>query len=813
VYVVGGGPTNRYFVPDNRGIYSSSDGITWSLLLSNSSFGGSPNVIKYVPDINRLVCGRGGGGGETPVFIYSDNLGNTWTAGSGTTFGGTFPYCQSLEYGNGKWVAVGSSATGGETNRVCVSSDGIAWTGQGTSLFASKENVVYVPALNIWYIFGYGAVYSTDNAVTWNNNLNSTFNTGRYVRIFYKNSKLMASYNGNFYTSTDGISWSLVSSIPSGVGVIWMEYGKGIWLAGQGANDSVDGIVYSLNNAVTWTLLRVGSGLGYKNMLYNPYDELFVASSKNTSGTYIDYYGSISYSSDGITWTDAGQISPTYGVFYSIEHSVSSYNTLVTSSSTTTWTGLGSSIFSKFCNSVAYNGTDTWVAVGSGSSSSNSVAYSSNGSVWTGLGKTLFNIGSSAKWANGKFYITGDNDMYSSSDGITWASFNVPFKTGAYDVAYGTNANGDAIWVAVGDRNSIAYSYDTISWYGIGTTIFTIGKGVTFNRNRFIATGSGNHTVAYSLDGINWGGRGTVFSTYGNNVGSNNLLTVLGRSNTTAIGYRAGYQNQSTNSVSIGFSSGAFNQSNDSVAIGSYAGFTGQSYASVALCVRAGYANQGSGSVQIGYEAGYLGVSDIKKFVAVGASTDTLSTCSDGVSWSGLGTSIFSTQGNAVASNNKTWIAVGSGTNTVARSSDNAVNWTGYGTTLFSTAGKSVIYGNNLWVIAGTGTNTLMTSADDGVTWTARSHTLVNINGLFYANGVYLAGGDSSGSTSQVAYSTNGTTWTELVAYSSGISSSKLSGLYNNNYSYILGNTKINYNDGFINFFYYKYPIIIIIKY
>jgi hypothetical protein len=473
---------------------------------------------------------------------------------------------------------------------------------------------------------------------------------------------------------------------------------------------------------------------------------------------------------------------------------------MVSSTNLTTWTGLGSTIFSKEMNSIAYNGTDTYVAVGRGT---NTVAYRYGG-VWTGLGSTFFTAGYSAQWQNNKFYITGkDGYMYSSSDGISWSPFNVPFLKGAYDIAYGNET-----WVAVGEGiNGIAYSYDAISWYGLGTTIFTVGKGIIYNLNRFIATGQGNHSLAYSLDGITWYGRGTTtFSSYGNNVGSNNLLTVIGSANTTAIGYRAGYQYQGTNSVSIGFSSGVYNQKDNSVAIGSYAGYSNQSNASVAVGYKAGYANQGSGSVQIGYEAGYLGVSDIKKFVAVGSSTNTLSTSTDGLSWTGLGTSIFSTQGNAVASNNKIWIAVGSGTNTVAKSSDNGVSWSGYGTTLFSTAGNAVIYGNNLWVITGTGTNTLMTSADDGETWTARSHTLANINGLFYANGVYLAGGNSSGSTSQISYSTNGTTWTELVAYASGVSSSKLSGLYNNNYSYVLGNTKINYNDGFINIFSYKYP-------
>ena len=106
--------------------------------------------------------------------------------------------------------------------------------------------------------------------------------------------------------------------------------------------------------------------------------------------------------------------------------------------------------------------------------------------------------------------------MYSSSDGITWTSFTVPFTQGAYGIAYGTDTNGNAIWVATGEgMNSICYSTDNGStWTGVGTSIFTIGYGVHFNINRFIATGLGTtHTLAYSIDGMTWVGRGkTIFT-------------------------------------------------------------------------------------------------------------------------------------------------------------------------------------------------------------------------------------------------------------------------------------------------------------
>ncbi len=59
-------------------------------------------------------------------------------------------------------------------------------------------------------------------------------------------------------------------------------------------------------------------------------------------------------------------------------------------------------------------------------------------------------------------------------------------------------------------------------------------------------------------------------------------------------------------------------------------------------------------------------------------STNTLAYSTDGNNWIGLGNSIFSTKGNHAAYDyvTQTWMAVGSGTNTVAKSIDNGVTWT-----------------------------------------------------------------------------------------------------------------------------------------
>jgi hypothetical protein len=69
-------------------------------------------------------------------------------------------------------------------------------------------------------------------------------------------------------------------------------------------------------------------------------------------------------------------------------------------------------------------------------------------------------------------------------------------------------------------------------------------------------------------------------------------------------------------------------------------------------------------------------------------STNTIVASTDGNNWSGLGNSVFSTQGNAVAYSytSQVWMAVGAGTNTVGRSYSGTSGWVGISSTAFTSA-------------------------------------------------------------------------------------------------------------------------------
>ena len=113
-------------------------------------------------------------------------------------------------------------------------------------------------------------------------------------------------------------------------------------------------------------------------------------------------------------------------------------------------------------------------------------------------------------------------------------------------------------------------------------------------------------------------------------------------------------------------------------------------------------------------------------FIAVGSGANTISYSIDnGVTWIGLGNSIFSSVAYGICWNGKMFIAGGSGTNTIAYSY-NGINWTGLGTSVFSTYAYGICWNGSVFVAVGCGTNTIATSID-GITWTGSLSTITNM--------------------------------------------------------------------------------------
>ena len=528
-YVSVGGGTNS--------IVYSYDGITWTGSTNSTSiFSTDGRSVAYSTQLSRWVAV---GEGTVNTIAYSAD-GIAWTGLGKSIFssrGWGVAYSAQLS----RWVAVGE----GTANSIAYSSDGITWTGIGSSIFSTYAfGVAYSAQLSRWVAVGRGTntiAYSTDG-ITWTGSTNSTsiFTSGGYGVAYSAqlNRWVAVGYGTNTIAySSDGITWTVSTNSTStfsiyGIGVAYsVELNR--WVAvGLGTNT----IAYS-NDGITWTGLGTsifttyGYGIAYSSELSR-----WVAVGEGTNA--------IAYSTDGITWTGSGSYGfssygwdvaaaisspPTLGIpqpssyiakYVSVGQGTT--NSIAYSYDGTTWTGLGTSIFSSAGRSIAYSAEQNrWVAVGTGT---NSIAYSTDGITWTGLGTSIFSeygngIAYSAelnRWVAVGYGTT--NTIAYSTDGITWTGIGSSiFSSAGNDVAYSAELNR---WVAVGGgTNAIAYSTDGITWTGLGTSIFsTYGLDVAYSAelNRWVAVGYGTNTIAYSADGITWTGIGTsIFSDYG----------------------------------------------------------------------------------------------------------------------------------------------------------------------------------------------------------------------------------------------------------------------------------------------------------
>lgn len=233
-----------------------------------------------------------------------------------------------------------------------------------------------------------------------------------------------------------------------------------------------------------------------------------------------------------------------------------------------------------------------------------------------------------------------------STDGVTWTAVSgnaASYVGDTYAVAYGLDANGNKRWVIGGQgSNVMSYTSDFVTFTqcsGISSvaSIYYIECGIkTDGTPLWIAGGGGTHNILRSNDGITW----TSFTD------KTNLIT--------------------------------------NAAFGVH-------------CAIAKYDKP----LYLQYTPGTT-----KLFASV-----------DGTTTSTPISSPFSVAINQIATNGTMWVAVGEGTNTIAYSI-NGITWTGLGTSLFSLKGTNIVWNatENKWYANGSGTRTNLTSTN-GINW------------------------------------------------------------------------------------------------
>ena len=140
----------------------------------------------------------------------------------------------------------------------------------------------------------------------------------------------------------------------------------------------------------------------------------------------------------------------------------------------------------------------------------------------------------------------------------------------------------------------------------------------------------------------------------------------------------------------------------------------------------------------------------------------------NGTTWTGMGNQVFSAAAEFAILYNGLLIAVGSGLNSMAYSTD-GLNWNGLGTSIFD-YGQHIARNGSMFIAVGGGSNTIAYSYN-GTAWVGLGASIFDNGGsgngvASNSNGsVWVAVGGGSSSTHGMGYSSNGKQWNGLGLY------------------------------------------------
>jgi hypothetical protein len=675
-------------LPAQASLLWSVDGTSWNPAVTACWTGNEVYDVDF--DGTNFIALTKDGLNLAAANIARSSDGKNWSS-TGFT-GGSFNNLTKYVTGNGQeWVA-----TTGDTNKSVVYSlnDGTSWS---TNANIATCNVnMYKPYFDgsKWLMGvqtgGSQSIYYSGDAQTWYTaSIQSQFINGGYARGFASSDGLsnvnlllastMTGLANNFTTSTLAVNTISTSIINADTIYSGLAYVSSVFIGTTIVSTTYE----TVNNISTQNVDFISAGIirAYDttiDTLRASYEEVSTIKAGYISAgqSYIDNLtvdvldaGFLTFTGAVITNIDVENISASYeavstlqggyissGVLYGGRGTIQDLraSTISTSMLYSEKVGINVAVPQYSLDILGnarvtnYNPVNRWVSVGF---EINTIAYSDNNGVsWTGVSPSPFSTaGIGIAW-NGSMWVAGgegSNTMFYSYDGINWLTvLSTPLTAGCEDIAW----NG-SMWIAVGQgpSDTIAYSYDGLTWIGAGKTIFDdYGYGVAWNGSMWVAVGKGSlNTIAYSYDGINWiGSEKSIITTSGYAIAWNGSMWIAVGSGTNSVTYS--YDGINWFGLGLPF-------------------------------IGTGYCVAWNGSIWI--VGGGLGINNIIYSF-------------NGINWY-LATSPFSFRCADVAWNGTKWIAVGQGTNTMAESYD-GITWSAITPSPFTTVGLGIAYSTNL---------------------------------------------------------------------------------------------------------------------
>lgn len=178
------------------------------------------------------------------------------------------PAFNDVAFGNGKFVAVGAPY-GTATTGIRVSTDGITWTNPASnSTLTYNSSVAY--GNGTWVVIsastGTNSIYSytsTNDGVTWTQNLLATGNSGSNCNVVYGNGKFVVTleYSIYIYYSSNGTSWSY--SQLTDVDPIGLNANDAVFGSNKFVIINQNGSIYTSPNGINWARTRDRDVDGY----------------------------------------------------------------------------------------------------------------------------------------------------------------------------------------------------------------------------------------------------------------------------------------------------------------------------------------------------------------------------------------------------------------------------------------------------------------------------------------------------------------------------------------------------------------------
>ena len=728
---------------NNITVSISYNGTNWQTVATLTAATGAATKINYNGKI-YLISFYSSGGNNIAYSYDGINWNLTYSQISFTyavTWNGSF------------WLGSGTTVTG---NSFSFSPDGITWTGLGT-LSASLGAVCWNGSY--WVIIRDTRVVINTNPSgqgNWTTISNDIFptviNNVKVFTIAWNGKTMIATGNsvtrgvGNtFAYSNDGINWT-------GLGPIiyqdTMIDGQSIWNGKvfiNGYSSAITGNQFATSyNGMNWlgkgtSCSPIDIGINARRLNSVTFQRNMVIVTSATTNI-------MAYSYDGISWIRSPS-SPFSTGCRTIAYNGKMWiaggqggNTLAFSYDGLNWGGLGASLFPTVIRKVIWNPyLSMWISVGG--NPTNTFGYSYDGLTWMASSSTPFGSPTSFQsldvaCSKTIMIAVGGNPgsgggppttMAYSYDGITWTAMN---NNGILFCGFQITTNG-YIWVASGQKvsasqNALAYSYNGIDWTQVSTfpILTTIVRDCCWNGYMFVAVGVGVGTsIAYSYNGINW-----YASTLSNG--------------TYSSGFRVCWNGKmwlatfATASTALVYS---------------YNGINWQTISTSGI-----FGTNNLWGLGTNYDINPMPFIQ-HPTLAFGSGNNTVAYSPDGITWTGLGTSVFSTQGYCGFWSGSIWLAGGQGGNTMAYSYD-GIQWTGISNP-FTTAVTGIAYNGNTWVAVGTGGNTVAYSTNR-VLWTGSNLSDFTGGGSIFWNGtVFLI---TSGTSGNAYYSTTGSSWTKI---------------------------------------------------